>query len=179
MWVGPPSEVTESSGLINSIPDFTSFQAATLTCTPFYRDWSTLGELYVFHEGIVPDGAYRVEVVVQGCDQRRAQNFSEPLTVLNPRHGDIVTDLGARPPSLPSGSVDIVDALAVLGKFANAEGSIRKARADLEPGCLDLKINVSDVLAALQGFTGVPYSFLPTAANPWRINLHESFTVVA
>ena len=77
-----------------------------------------------------------------------------------------MTDLGARPPSLPSGSVDIVDALAVLGKFANAEGSIRKARADLEPGCLDLKINVSDVLAALQGFTGVPYSFLPTAANP-------------
>ena len=40
------------------------------------------------------------------------------------------------------------------------------SRADLEPGCLDLKINVTDVLSSLAGFVGLPYSFIATAADP-------------
>ena len=44
--------------------------------------------------------------------------------------------------------------------------SISKPQADLEPGCLDLKINVSDVLSGLAGFTGVGYAFTPTSADP-------------
>lgn len=60
----------------------------------------------------------------------------------------------------------MVDALGVLGAFATAPGAIIKARADLEPGCLDLTINVTDVLSSLSGFAGLDYSFKPTAADP-------------
>ena len=59
-----------------------------------------------------------------------------------------------------------MNAPAVLGRFASAPGAIIKARADLEPGCLDLKINVRDVLSSLAGFVGLSYPFTATAADP-------------
>ena len=82
-------------------------------------------------------------------------------------HGDTVLDLAETPPLPPNGPpVDIVDALGVLGAFSSVTGAIIKARADLEPACLDLKINVADVLSSLSGFSGLPYPFAPTAADP-------------
>ena len=50
--------------------------------------------------------------------------------------------------------------------FVSDPASIRKARADLEPACLDLVINISDVLFALAGFQGLSYPFAPTASDP-------------
>ena len=55
---------------------------------------------------------------------------------------------------------------AILARFASAPGAIIKARADLEPACLDLKINVTDVLSSLSGCVGLSYPFTPTAADP-------------
>ncbi len=81
--------------------------------------------------------------------------------------GDTVLVLMDTPPLPPNGPpVGIEDILAILGKFGNVPGAIIKARADLEPACLDLTINVTDVLASLSGFVGLDYPFTPTAADP-------------
>ena len=40
------------------------------------------------------------------------------------------------------------------------------AGADLEPACLDLRINVTDVLGSIAGFSGLDYPFTATAADP-------------
>ena len=146
---------------------FANFNAARLQCAPFYTDWSSLGTIHVFHEGIVPDGSYKVAVIDQSCDAAVETNFSEALPMTTATWGDTVLDLSQTPPLPPNGPpVDIVDALGVLGRFSSVPGSIIKARADLEPACLDLKINVTDVLSSLSGFVGLDYPFGPTAADP-------------
>ena len=54
----------------------------------------------------------------------------------------------------------------ILGRFISDPDSIRKSRADLEPACLDLVINITDVLFALAGFQGSPYPFEPGVLDP-------------
>ncbi len=61
-----------------------------------------------------------------------------------------------------------IDALAIVGEFASEPGSISKARADLEGpnGCLDMVINITDVLLSVNGFQGLSYGFSPQVADP-------------
>ena len=66
----------------------------------------------------------------------------------------------------PDDANDLADVLAILARFANAPGSVLKPRADLEPATLDLIINVSDALRALDAFAGLPYSFTPSTTVP-------------
>jgi len=64
LWVGAPSEVSENGSSVEPIEGFPNFHAAQLQCTaPVFRDFSALGVVHVFHEGIVPGGAYRVQVI--------------------------------------------------------------------------------------------------------------------
>ena len=72
----------------------------------------------------------------------------------------------AAPPGPPDGVNNITDIFAVIGRFGSATDSIVKPRADLEPGCLDLTINITDVLSGVLGFQGIGYSFEPTAPDP-------------
>ncbi len=125
-----------------------------------------LGTVHVFHEGIVPGGNYRVDVIDETCDAGVAENFSEPLPMTTAIHGDTVLDLSVDPPPPPEGAINIDDALAVLERFSSVASAITKARADLEPACLDLTVNVTDVLASLAGFVGLDYPFTLTAADP-------------
>ena len=167
LWVGPTSQVTEAGANVVPTKGFPNFTAARLRCTPFFTDWSAEGTVHVFHEGIVPGGTYRVDVIDETCDAGVATNFSEPLPMTTAVWGDTVLDLSDTPPPPPNGPpVDIVDVLAVLERFSSVTGAIIKARADLEPACLDLRINVTDVLASIAGFTGLTYPFTPTAADP-------------
>ena len=167
LWVGPTSQVTEAGANVVPTEGFPNFTAARLRCTPFFTDWSAEGTVHVFHEGIVPGGTYRVDVIDETCDAGVATNFSEPLPMTTAVWGDTVLDLSDTPPPPPNGPpVDIVDVLAVLERFSSVTGAIIKARADLEPACLDLRINVTDVLASIAGFTGLTYPFTPTAADP-------------
>ena len=64
------------------------------------------------------------------------------------------------------GVIIVTDILAMIDKFANRAGAPAKARADLEPAALDMKINISDVTFGLDGFRGLPYYFAPPAAGP-------------
>ena len=143
-----------------------NFNAATLQCTPHYADWNALVTVHVFHEGIVPSGTYRVDAIDQICDPGDPASFSATIGHTTPRWGDTLLDLSADPPAPPEGTVNLVDALGVLEGFSSVPGAIIKARADLEPACVDFRINISDVLASLAGFAGVRYPFAPTAADP-------------
>ena len=55
-------------------------------------------------------------------------------------------------------------AVFTLRKFSNLPGAPLKARADLEPALPDRRINITDVLAVIQGFVGGSYPFDP---SPW------------
>ena len=166
LWVGPTSLVSEAGANVAPTEGFPDFTAATLQCAPFYADWSSLGTIHVFHEGVVPDASYRVDVINEACNIGVSSSYSEALPMTTAIWGDTVLNLGDTPPLPPEGAVNVNDALAVLGRFSSAPGSIAKARADLEPACLDLLINVSDVLSSLAGFVGLNYPFAPTAADP-------------
>ena len=173
LWVGPSSQVTEAGANVLPTEGFPNFTAATLQCAPFFADLSSLGTIHVFHEGIVPGGTYELAVIGEAggteedCDVDFEGYFSSSLAMTTAIWGDTVLDLSFDPPLPPNGPpVDVVDALALLERFASVASAIIKARADLEPACLDLRINVSDVLASLAGFAGLSYPFTLTAADP-------------
>ena len=73
--------------------------------------------------------------------------------------GDVSAVLPADcPRTPPDNSVDLVlDVIAVLAKFSNNFCAVLKSRADLEPHSPDQLINISDVLQALNAFSGLPY----------------------
>ncbi|MCH7591510.1 MAG: hypothetical protein IH989_01850 [Planctomycetes bacterium] len=166
MWVGPTSVVSESGAAVAPVAGVANFNVARLQCTPHYADWNALGTVHVFHEGIVPGGIYRVDAIDAICDPGDPASFSATIGQTTAIWGDTLLDLSSVPPAPPEGVVNIVDALGVLGRFSSAPGAIIKVRADLEPACVDLKINVTDVLASLAGFMGLPYPFAPTATDP-------------
>ncbi len=136
---------------------------------PYFTDWSTYDVVHLFHEGIVPDGVYDIEVLDDTCSPEDDNGYSEPLTMIQARWGDLCGPglVGActRP---PDGIVDVQnDVLGVLGKFANTF-TLQKASGDLEPGGNgsnngpDFTVNVAnDVLYDLDAFTGGSYPFQP------------------
>ena len=99
--------------------------------------------------------------IVVCSDLEAESSFSTSLELSTPIWGDTVKDFTTVPPGPPEGDVTILDALAVIGAFISADGAIVKVRADLEPGCLDLLINITDVLSAITGFQGLDYPFEP------------------
>lgn len=125
-------------------------------CRGFVQILRTLGHL---EKGIVV--GRRVVIDTAG-----EASYSEPLEMTPALWGDTVVDLSTEPPGPPNGEVSLLDVLGVIGAFISADGAISKARADLEPGCLDLRVNITDVLATVTGLQGLDYQFEPTAEDP-------------
>ncbi len=167
LWVGPPTEVSENGASVKPISGYANFSAAMLRCDPFYTDWTVLGIVHVFHEGIVPRGDYRIEVIDIGCaDLTDPGAYSPPLRLTTSTWGDTLKDLTVTPPDPPDGGVTIQDVFGIITRLRSEADAIHKSRADLEPGCLDLTINISDAVSALGGFQGLPYAFEPSAPDP-------------
>ena len=166
LWVGPPALVSENGSSVEPLPNFPNFNAAVLQCDIYCTDWSTFDEIHIFHEGIIPGSAYDVQLVDCSCNLTEESSYSPPLSLTTSDFGDIVEDLSIDPPGPPDGEENIVDALSVVLAFQSSPGAPRKARADIESNCLDLKINITDVVHALLGFSGVSYQFLPKADDP-------------
>ncbi len=161
LWVGEPGEAAPAP--CGTFPVPPRVMVATLRCgSPTYRNWADVGVVHVYHEAIIPDGTYHVEVV----DAEFSSIFSDPLEMTTAKWGDTVETCSTVACTPPDGSVDIVDALAILRAFAFVPGSIILPRADLEPACVDFQINISDVLHSLRGFTGQAYPFTPSATDP-------------
>ncbi len=160
MWVGPPRDVTENGALDGPLPAPTS-KMATLQCTPHYMDWSTVGTVHVYHEGVVPGGSYVVQGIAQECNTEDEGDFTASLEVGMARWGDVGGPFEEEVWSAPDGSVDFTDVVAIIGKFVNAPTAPIKARVDFEPATPDQLINISDALFAILAFQGLPYPFPP------------------
>ncbi len=168
MWVSGSAEVSENGSAVAPIPGFPNFHAATLQCSgPVYTDWAALGTVHVFHEGIVPEGLYAIRAIDMTCaDLADLTNYSDPLELATAKFGDTIEHCSTIPCLPPEGVVNIIDVTAIIGAFISDGGAIIKARAEMEPGCPDLVINISDAVLALTGFQGLSPPFAPTAAHP-------------
>jgi hypothetical protein len=173
LWVGIPTEVSENSGIPGppAGPGNPGLMAAPLTCDPelaFFRDWSTIPVLHLFHELIVPGGKYDVSVISSNCDRNESANFSAPLDMDTTKWGDAVGvfDQDTAEWTSPEGVITVADVVALLDKFKNLQSAPTKTRCDLEPAIPDFLINISDVTQCLGAFSGAAYPFLPPPSCP-------------
>ncbi len=151
-WVGPPTQYTEST------TNPTTFYAATLQCTPFYQDWSTVGVLHITGREIVPSSVYTLENVAVSCQGNEANcpDVSAALEVATNRWADIVTPFN--PPSTTT-QPDIGDVSALVDKFRSAPGAPIKVQALLASDTPDLDgdIDFTQISTAVDAFRGLPY----------------------
>ncbi len=189
LYVQDPVQRCETSGS-DSMTTCTNpfFQQATLGCSLFYRDWTTVpgGTVYATHPAVIPKkttaqplpGVVATEYVIDVIDNScliQQVNFSVPVSVLQAKYGDMA---GLYDPSgpyyaTPEGeNVGVgTDVTSILNKFGNRPGAPIKARADLEPCKLDHKINISDVNEGLNGFRNLNYRFAPGSGNCLSTNV--------
>jgi hypothetical protein len=158
MWVQEPSPVTEASGSSDPTPE-PSFWAAGLGCDPYYTDWSVYGTIDVYDDAIVPGAVFEVRAIDEVCYTGSPGNYSEPLEVAMSVAGDVVGASLTPPASAPQGTVDFIDIAALVNKFRNDEGAIRKARGDIMGnGPLDAlpnrKVDFIDITVAVDAFRG-------------------------
>ena len=159
LWVGPPKAISENGAAVDPIPNFSNFMASPLGCDPHVMDWGSVGEIVIHHPAIVPGAQYIVRITSEACLLAGEPTYSDPLFVKTGKWGDTVSDLTQCPPGPPDGDVIITDVLAIVQRFGSQECSVPKVRADLEPGLLDLQINISDVMTGLNAFAGLPFPF--------------------
>jgi len=103
---------------------------------------------------------YNIQVVEGDCSRTVDGNYSAPLFVASAGWGDLVLSGADCPNGPPDESVGVVtDVVALLNKFTNSYCAPKKARADIQPRHVDFKIDISDVVLCLGGFTGSDYPF--------------------
>ncbi len=105
--------------------------------------------------------------VDDSCPLKEDASYSNPpLTVIQPKWGDVLDACNKDPCSAPQGVTNIGDVTGVLAKFQNLPGAPIKSRADLVglPGNedkLDHIISIVDVTWDLDAFIGGEYGFPP------------------
>jgi hypothetical protein len=140
-------------------------------------DWTKLDlPVHIYNEVIVPsnraqgkdeDAVYEVAFVDATCVLKDESSYSNPpLTVIQPRWGDVLDNCTKAPCGAPQGVVNISDVHGVLAKFQNLPALRIKARADIvglpgNEGELDHIISILDVTWDLDAFIGGQYDFPP------------------
>ena len=159
-WVGAPVEYLERTS-----PQPT-FLAAKLQCTPYYRDWSTVGLVHVYGAEIMPSSLYHLQAIEPECDVKGGEtNYSTSLTLATARWGDV--DPPFNPPSTQS-QPDTIDIVGLVNKFKDLTGAPTKVYARLQPAILDPGngVNALDILSAVDAFKGFPYAYTGIVACP-------------
>ena len=153
-WLGPPVQQVEASG------DPTTFWAATLQCTPYYMDWTTVGAIHIVGSEVVPSSTLNVSTFGSNCVNREATctNISGPLELATARWADVAAPFGA--PGGPA-EPDFDDVSALVGKFKNQPGALSKTRTKLQPAIPDMgsDVDFSDITMCVDAFKGMPYPF--------------------
>jgi hypothetical protein len=162
-WVTIPVQTTEQSGDNGPEPP-PYFWASTLTCAgPQYHNWNQYPKIDVYDAGIVPDAVYEVVAIADDCNPDDPSHYSDPLTVVMSRAGDIVGNVGCITPQCdpPQGVVDFVDISSCVEKFKNSPLSPQKAKADVINATItlpppDRKVDFVDISCIVEAFRGVP-----------------------
>lgn len=160
-WVGPPTEYVESS------TNPATFHAATLQCTPFYQDWSTVGLLHITGREIVPSSVYTLENVAISCQGNEAgcAEVSSALELNTNRWADVVAPFSGQTPTVQP---DISDVSALVDKFRSAPGAPLKVQALLVSDVPDMEgdIDFTQISAAVDAFRGLGYPNAGPVACP-------------
>lgn len=156
-----PSDGSEPLALLVSSPDYPCLSKyvtldsgrgrlvdSSVSLTPL--EWGTvlLGDAE-----IVPSTTYEVQADFGGGF------FSLPTVATTGVWGDVVgraTPEGWRP---PDGSVDIIDAMAILDRFRNLPGAPAVELADLFPQTPDGRIDILDAVECIDAFRRLPYPY--------------------
>ena len=168
LFVSDPTQLSELGGVgLGSPPPVGGGQltVAPLRCDPSLRDWSAVGTVHAYHEGIVPGGVYNVQVVDSSCALTVEGSYSAALVINTAQWSDVVGGYNAVDGYWGAGdnSVDVAtDVVSMLDKFGSAPTAPSKFRMDLEPSLIDGKINITDVTVILDAFGGASYPFSPT-----------------
>lgn len=158
-WVGQPAQYVESTS--TGTPLF----AASLRCTPYYQDWSTIPLLHVTGSAIVPSSVYEITNVASPCMgiEATCTANSVPLTVNTTRWADVETPYN--PPSTTT-QPDLGDVAALVNKFKSVPGAPIKARAllagddafgNISTSTLSLDLGFGHIAACVDAFKGKPY----------------------
>lgn len=171
-WVGEPTKVSASGSrkwrdAVGGDDPF--IWVAELGCQRWFENWAQFpGPVHVYHELIVPNSRYEIQLVFQFADANEL-TLSGPVVVSTAPWGDVagpfdpVRGQWAR----PDGSVDITsDAIAILDGFRASPTAPVKTRVDLEPAVPDGVINITDLLMMLTAFQGGDYPFAASAPDP-------------
>ncbi len=156
MWVQHPWAITEWSGSVGLFPQPT-FWAAGLGCDPAYTYWDGYNMIDIWDDAIIPGGIYEVQMIKEECSPINPDNFSGALTVVASATGDVAGDCVEASFTSPQGVVDFVDIAALVEKFKNAPGALRKARADLISTDIarpapDWKVDFADITYCVDAF---------------------------
>jgi len=169
-WVGKPGSFLESQDR----PGLGSFRGARLQCTPYYRDWSTIGEEFLgssdpdddlFHIAgaeIIPSSTYRLRIFPVECmgDESNCFAVSEPVTMVTRRSGDVEA-LFQDPPPASLSQPNAIDVAQLVNKVKNVVGALIKPIAQLQPNLPELNadVNVLDIVACVDALKGFAYYF--------------------
>lgn len=161
-WIGSPGNCTETES-----PPAT-FKCASLQCAPQYLDWpaATSGQtLHVNGAAIMPSSIYKVEAIAQTCDLSEPLSYSVPLTITTARWGDVAAPFQAPAPAALT-QPNIGDIAAIVDKFKAVPTAIILARADLNPGIPNNRVDISDVASCVDAFKNIQYLFAGPQACP-------------
>lgn len=155
-WVGPPVTILESQ----TNPALGSFLAARLQCTPYYADWTSLGEISIFSAEVVPSSTYEITAFGSACKglEQGCTSVGTPVFASTRRYGDVAA--GYNPPSTAA-QPDALDVVALVNKFRNLVSASSKRVAQLQPNVLDLNadVNALDIVAVVDAFRGLAYAY--------------------
>jgi hypothetical protein len=154
LWVGPPRAYPEED---TSDPSRT-FLGAALQCEPYFRDWSTLGTVYVFGSDVVPDAEFDLHTIQDCATSLQApQNFSARTRIRTGKWGDVVSLFEGDDPGAPQ--PDFIDVSAIVAKFMADPAAPIKAQAQLQPNIVfpARPIDFKDIAADVSAFIGTSY----------------------
>lgn len=158
-WVGPPA-------VFNDIAEGETFTAAPLTCTPYFTDWSTWDEVYVYGAAVVPGSAYAVQAVTQDCGADAMESdFSASIELHTRQWGDVIAPFASPMTTQP----DFADISALVEAFLGSALAPSLVRAQLHP-TIPVPSNptdFTDISDGVDAFLGQSYPYDgPAACTP-------------
>jgi parallel beta-helix repeat protein/predicted outer membrane repeat protein len=178
-WVGSPGRFYESQGPPLAGP----YLAARLQCSPYYRDWSKVGEdllgstdpaddvFHVVGAEIIPSSTYGIETVAYSClgHEETCAQISCAVEFTTARWGDV--EAVYQTPAPPLTQPDAIDLAQVVNKFGGKVGAPVKGRAQLQPNLPELNtdVNALDIVAVVDAIKGKAYPFPGPCPCPSRM----------
>jgi hypothetical protein len=149
-WAGPMALYPENPGPLPTFP------GTRTGCTPEHSDWASMGVSHITGAEIVPRSTYDIRTVSSECeDLAEPECYSDPLTVMTQKWGDIVAAFGG------AGQPNFLDISAAVDKFKALPGAPIKARCQQQANVPNpaVPINFLDISACVDSFMGKPYPF--------------------